>query len=68
MSDPIRIAVVDDHPMLREGVVRTLADEGDIEVVGEGATAQQAIDFLATLGTLERGVNERVSSLGTRRV
>jgi two-component system, NarL family, nitrate/nitrite response regulator NarL len=45
MPDPIRIAVVDDHPMLREGVVRTLLDERDIEVVGEGATADQAIDL-----------------------
>lgn len=45
MSDVIRIAVVDDHPMLREGVVRTLVDEGDIEVVGEGGTAAQAIDI-----------------------
>jgi len=45
MSDPIRIAVVDDHPMLREGVVRTLWDEGDIEVVGEGASAEQAIEL-----------------------
>jgi DNA-binding NarL/FixJ family response regulator len=45
MSDTIRIAVVDDHPMLREGVVRTLLDEGDIEVVGEGGTAEQAIDI-----------------------
>jgi two-component system, NarL family, nitrate/nitrite response regulator NarL len=45
MSDPIRIAVVDDHPMLREGVVRTLLDEGDIEVIGEGATAEQAIEL-----------------------
>lgn len=31
--------------MLREGVVRTLLDEGDIEVIGEGATADQAIDL-----------------------
>jgi two-component system nitrate/nitrite response regulator NarL len=45
MSDTIRIAVVDDHPMLREGVVRTLRDEGDIEVVGEGGTADQAVDI-----------------------
>jgi DNA-binding NarL/FixJ family response regulator len=45
MSEPIRIAVVDDHPMLREGVVRTLLDEGDIEVVCEGGTATEAIDI-----------------------
>jgi DNA-binding NarL/FixJ family response regulator len=45
MSDQIRVAVVDDHPMLREGVVRTLLDEGDIEVVSEGGTASDAIDI-----------------------
>jgi DNA-binding NarL/FixJ family response regulator len=49
MSDPIRIVVVDDHPMLREGVVRTLADEGDIDVVGEGATSDQAIELAQKL-------------------
>jgi two-component system nitrate/nitrite response regulator NarL len=43
MSEKIRIAVVDDHPMLREGVVRTLNDEPDIEVVGEGGTADEAL-------------------------
>jgi two-component system nitrate/nitrite response regulator NarL len=49
MSDKIRIAVVDDHPMLREGVVRTLNDEFDIEVVGEGDSADQAIDIAQKL-------------------
>ncbi len=45
MTEKIRIAVVDDHPMLREGVVRTLNDEPDIEVVGEGGSADQAVDI-----------------------
>lgn len=45
MSETIRVAVVDDHPMLREGVVRTLVDQGDIEVVGEGASAEEAIEL-----------------------
>jgi DNA-binding NarL/FixJ family response regulator len=31
--------------MLREGVVRTLLDQGDIEVVGEGASADQAVEI-----------------------
>jgi two-component system nitrate/nitrite response regulator NarL len=43
MSEILRIAVVDDHPMLRAGVVRTLEDEGDFEVVGEGGSAQDAV-------------------------
>lgn len=45
MSDPIRVAVVDDHPMLRAGVVRTLLDEGDFEIVGEGGTADEAVEI-----------------------
>lgn len=43
MSGKIRIAVVDDHPMLRAGVVQTLEESGDFEVVGTGATADEAI-------------------------
>jgi DNA-binding NarL/FixJ family response regulator len=45
MLDTIRIAVVDDHPMLRAGVVRTLLDEGDFEVVGEGSSASDAVEI-----------------------
>ena len=45
MADTIRIAVVDDHPMLREGVVRTLLDEGDFEVVGEGSSGADAVEI-----------------------
>jgi len=45
MHEKIYVAVVDDHPMFREGVVRTLQDEGDMEVVGEGGTADQAIEI-----------------------
>lgn len=43
MPDAIRVAVVDDHPMLREGVVRTLGDDGDMDVVGTGASADDAV-------------------------
>lgn len=39
----IRIAVVDDHPMLRAGVIQTLRDEPDFEVVGEGGSADDAV-------------------------
>ncbi len=43
MSDAIRIAVIDDHPMFREGAVQTLACVDGIEVVAEGATADDAL-------------------------
>jgi two-component system, NarL family, nitrate/nitrite response regulator NarL len=39
----IRIAVVDDHPMMRRGVTETLSEQEDIELVGTGGTAQDAI-------------------------
>jgi two-component system, NarL family, nitrate/nitrite response regulator NarL len=42
-SDPTRIVVVDDHPLYRQGVVSTLAGEPDMEVVGEGASADEAL-------------------------
>jgi two-component system nitrate/nitrite response regulator NarL len=39
----IRIAVVDDHPMLRRGVTETLSEEADLEFVGAGGSAQDAM-------------------------
>ena len=42
-TDRIRIAVVDDHPMLREGVIHTLSQEPDFEIVGQGGNAADAI-------------------------
>src|SRR5215831_15084229 len=43
MPGAIRIAVIDDHPMFREGAVQTFACMDDIEVVAEGATAADAL-------------------------
>jgi two-component system, NarL family, nitrate/nitrite response regulator NarL len=49
MRKAIRIAVVDDHPMVRRGVIDTVADERDIDVVGEGATADEAVKLCEEL-------------------
>jgi DNA-binding NarL/FixJ family response regulator len=42
MPPPYRVAVVDDHPILRSGVARTLRDDGRFEVVAEGSSADCA--------------------------
>ncbi len=45
MSPSIRIGIVDDHPMLREGVANTLRKRADLQVVEQGANAQDARDI-----------------------
>ncbi|RRH95983.1 DNA-binding response regulator [Mesorhizobium tamadayense] len=42
MTERIRIAIVDDHPLFREGVARSLGEIGGFELVGEGASAEDA--------------------------
>lgn len=39
----IRVVVIDDHPLFREGVSRSLAELDEFEVVGEGASAEDAV-------------------------
>ncbi|MGN6307638.1 MAG: response regulator [Mesorhizobium sp.] len=47
MNNPIRIAVIDDHPLFRQGVVRCLSEFDDFAIVGEGSTAGDAIAITA---------------------
>lgn len=43
MTDRIRVAVVDDHPIFREGVAFTIRSSQAFEIVAEGASADDAI-------------------------
>ncbi|NIJ21655.1 DNA-binding NarL/FixJ family response regulator [Sphingomonas naasensis] len=50
MADmPIRILIVDDHPLLREGVAAILEDRADIVVVGEAGGGAEAVERFRTL-------------------
>ena len=41
--DKIRLVIVDDHSIFREGMLSVLSTEPDIEIVGEGASAEDAV-------------------------
>ncbi len=48
MRDNVRVAVIDDHPLFREGVAHTLRAEAGMEIVGEGTTAADALRLAQT--------------------
>jgi len=48
-DDRARILLVDDHPMMRKGVVQLLEFEDDLEVVGEAGSGEEALRLAAEL-------------------
>ena len=42
----IRVLVVDDHELVRSGISRMLADNPDIDVIGQVSSGEDAIDFV----------------------
>ncbi|MBK6308609.1 MAG: response regulator [Gemmatimonadetes bacterium] len=44
---PIRVLLVDDHGIVREGLRQVLLADGDFDVVGEAANGVQALDIAA---------------------
>jgi len=47
MTEKIRLVLVDDHPMFRAGVYKSLGDLG-FEIVGEGGSASDAVSLAMT--------------------
>ena len=46
----IRIAIVDDHPVVRAGLKQFLSDQADMSVVGEAANGREALDLVRAGG------------------
>jgi DNA-binding NarL/FixJ family response regulator len=49
MEDNIRIIIVDDHPLFREGVAHTLNNEPDLCIVGQAENGEDAIKMVSDL-------------------
>lgn len=50
MKERVTVVVVDDHDLLREGVVGTLGQIEDIDVIGEASSGPDAVEMVADLG------------------
>ena len=50
-SSPIRILIVDDHPVVLAGLTSMLSTQPDFEVVGSASGGEEALQMLRTRGT-----------------
>jgi len=48
-NEPLRVLIVDDHPMFRNGMRALLAADASTEVAGEATTGEEAIALAASL-------------------
>jgi DNA-binding NarL/FixJ family response regulator len=43
--ETIKVLAVDDHPLVRKGIASILANEGDMQLVGEAGSGREAVDL-----------------------
>jgi DNA-binding NarL/FixJ family response regulator len=49
MTNPVRVVLADDHPIVRSGIRSLLERAADIQVVGEASTGQEALTLINDL-------------------
>jgi NarL family two-component system response regulator LiaR len=46
MTEPIGVLIVDDHPLVRQGIRTYLETQRDLVIAGEAASGQEAVDLV----------------------
>jgi DNA-binding NarL/FixJ family response regulator len=49
MFKKIKILLVDDHPLVREGLVNLISQQSDLEICGEAANEPQALELIGAV-------------------
>ena len=49
MSNPIRIVIADDHPIVRKGLRRVIEEEPDFEIVAEAGDGETGLELIRKL-------------------
>jgi DNA-binding NarL/FixJ family response regulator len=48
-SKPVSVLIVDDHPVVRDGLSAMISAEADLQVIGEAGTGTEALDIIPKL-------------------
>ncbi|MGA2280475.1 MAG: response regulator transcription factor [Verrucomicrobiota bacterium] len=49
MSQTIKVLLVDDHPLVREGLVNLISQQAGLQICGEAANEPQALELIRTV-------------------
>jgi DNA-binding NarL/FixJ family response regulator len=49
MSQIIKVLLVDDHPLVREGLVNLISQQADLKICGEAGNEPQALELIRTV-------------------